>query len=207
MKTQGWGARGVGMIGTVAACFVACAGGDVPGVDGDLRDTLADSYGGAASVGGSAGSAGAAGAAGAGGGAALGSPDGSLSPGGAAGAGGGAPLGASPGGGDPLVCDAYTTVFAQKCNGGNCHGSGALNGDFAASPEAAAALVDVVSTRGDRCGVYIDPLNSDDSLLLTMVNGESDPSACFPVLMPLGADDLPADEIDCITEWLTQFEQ
>jgi hypothetical protein len=214
MKTQRWWLNRVasGGFGVLAVWFAACSGGDIPEVDNELRADLEGAYpGDAPEPTGNAGTAnaggGAAGAAGAGG---SDEPSG----GGAAGAGGGAPVagggtGGSGGGGggslDPNVCDAYETVFAQKCNGGNCHGAGALNGNFAESAEAALGLVDQVSTRGEACGVYIDPTDTENSLILTMTNGESDVAACFPVIMPLGGDDLSADEQDCITDWLTQF--
>ena len=212
MKTQRWGVgtMAYASIGALAVWFVACAGSDTPPVDDDLRGALATGYGGEVQMGAagtaSAGEAGAAGAAG----------SGDAPAGGRGGAGGSGPVAGGSGGsgsgaggsgvvasGD--VCDAYNDILAVKCNTAQCHGDGALNGEFAASFDAAAALVDVPSGRGEGCGLLIDPQDTDNSLILTMTNGQSDPAQCFPVLMPLGDDNLPADEIACIQEWLTQF--
>lgn len=193
--------------GMLAAWFVACAGEDIPPIDNDLRGALADGYGGAAQVG-SGGGAGGAGSGNAGSGNAgsanAGSANaGSGNPGG--GAGGGEPVGnAGSGGGG--VCDAYEDIFVAKCGNAGCHNDGSINGAFAGeAPPLAADLVNSVSSRGDACGVLVDPAALEESLILTMVTGEADPSACFPALMPLGGDNLTPDEIACIEDWLTQF--
>src|SRR3954468_5551791 len=48
MKTQRWGVgtMAYGSIGALAVWFVACAGGDTPPVDNELRGALATGYGG-----------------------------------------------------------------------------------------------------------------------------------------------------------------
>ena len=206
MKTQGWGVETIAGFGILAAWFVACAGSDIPPVDDELRGALITNFGGqdgqlgggASGAGGDGGDGGSAsGAAGAGG-------DGGAA--GAAGAGGSAPVGGGGSGSSADVCDAYETVFLVKCGTSGCHGDGAINGVFAgAAAPTADDIVDQPSTRGDACGVLVDPGNTDDSLILTMVLGEQ-PASCFPVQMPLGGDNLLPEEIDCVTEWLTQFE-
>jgi hypothetical protein len=206
MKTQGWGVKTIAGFGILAAWFVACAGGDIPPVDNELRGALIENFGGQdgqMAGGGAAGAGGdgESGAAGAGG-------DGGAASGAAGTGGSGSPGGAGSVGGSGSsanVCDAYTTVFLGNCAGSNCHGDGAINGVFAgADPPVAGDLVDQVSTRGPECGVLVDPSNTENSLILDMVLGQQGPT-CFAVPMPLGGDDLPAEDIDCITEWLTQF--
>jgi hypothetical protein len=205
MMKQGWRASTIGGFGILAAWFLACAGEDTPPVDNDLRGALASSFGGADGQMAAAGAA-----AGGRGGASSNGGSGTPPPparGGSGGSGspvGGGGSGSGSGGGD--VCDAYTTIFLQKCTGGNCHSEGSINGVFAGDEAPAAAdLVDVVSSRGEECGVLVDPGDTENSLILQMVEGTQGAS-CFPVQMPIGFDNLSDNELGCLTEWLTQFE-
>lgn len=206
MNTQ---SRAVGAIarcgfGILVAWYVGCAGSDTPPVDNDVRDGLADNYGGAGAETGSAGTA-----SGAGGGTAGSASAGSSnSGGGAAGSGGGAPIGGSGGGGAVDLgdaCDAYTTIFLVQCAGSSCHGDGSDNGVFAgAQPPTPGELVNVASENGDACGVLVDPDNIENSVLLQMLTVEQDQNqACSPVPMPLAGEDLDATELECVTEYLT----
>jgi hypothetical protein len=218
MNTQGWrlgtstGSRSIGFraaaFGVLAVGFIACAGDDTPPVDNTTRDALAAEFpdpegqqaaaGTASSGGGAAG----AGGSGAGAGGSSGRAGAGSSSAGTGGSGGSGQAGA---GSSADVCDAFGTILTLKCNGGNCHGDGAANGDFAASEAAAAAGVDQQSTRGASCGVLIDPNNTEDSLIYKMVAGTQDFGACFPVQMPLSGDNLSSEELDCVQDWLTQF--
>jgi hypothetical protein len=218
MKNQGWRAGTIGSFGILAAWFVACAGEDTPPVSDELRGALATGFGGEYGQTGSNG-----GAAGAGGGGSQGpaprpnnggrggSANVAGSAAGAAGSGGDDPPapvgGAGAGNGGGNVCDAYQTVFLQKCTGSNCHEEGSINGVFAGdNPPAAADLVNQASSRGEPCGVLVDPDDTSNSLILLMVEGTQDPFACFPLSMPLGANDpLTPDELECVEDWLTQF--
>jgi hypothetical protein len=206
MMKQGWRASTIGGFGILAAWFLACAGEDTPPVDDDLRGALASSFGGADGQMAAAGAA-AGGRGGATSNGGSGTPPPPPARGGSGGSGspvGGGGSGSGSGGGN--VCDAYTTIFLQKCTGSNCHEDGSINGAFAGeNPPVAADLVDVVSSRGEECGVLVDPGDTENSLILQMVEGTQGTS-CFLVQMPLGDDNLPADEIECISDWLTQFE-
>ena len=190
----------------LAAGYVACAGGDTPPVDSDLRDGLAENYGGAGSQMGSAGASGAGtGGNAAGGNAGSANAGSSNAAGGAAGSGGSggsAPIGGSgPGLGN--ACDAYTTIFLVQCSGSSCHGDGSDNGVFAgAQAPTPGELVDVTSENGEECGVLVDSGNIEESVILTMLNATQN-SACSQVGMPLGGTDLDDAELDCVTEYLT----
>lgn len=188
----------------LAAGFVACAGGDTPPVDNGLRDGLRDNYGGAA--GSQMASAGASGSGGSGtGNGGTGNGGSSNAAGGAAGS--SASGGSGPGGGSGPdlgnACDAYTTIFLEKCAGGSCHSEGSLNGVFAgAEPPPPGSLVDVPSRNGEQCGVLVDSGRIQDSVILTMLTGDQG-ATCSPVPMPLGDDNLDDAELECVTEYLT----
>jgi hypothetical protein len=199
-------ARGGFGILILAAGFVACAGGDTPPVDSDLRTGLAANYGGAA--GSQMGSAGASGSGGSGtGNGGTGNGGSSNAAGGAAGS--SASGGSGPGGGSGPdlgnACDAYTTIFLVQCAGSSCHGDGSDNGVFAGSQAPAPGeLVNVTSENGEACGVLVDPDNIEDSVLLQMLTAEPDQNqACSPVPMPLAGEDLDEAELECVTEYLT----
>jgi hypothetical protein len=49
--------------------------------------------------------------------------------------------------------------------------------------------------------LYFDSASPQDSLVLTKL--EDSPPCGSP--MPLGADPLPAADVDCILEWVSQF--
>jgi hypothetical protein len=204
MKKQGWRAGTIGGFGILAAWFLACAGEDTPPVDDVLRGALVQNFGGQDGQLGVAGAAGGdlGGAAGSGGG------GGGTPPPSRGGSGGsGSPVGGGgSGSGNADVCNAYETIFIRSCVGSNCHEDGSINGAFAGdNPPLAADLVDVVSSRGEECGVLVDSRDSANSLILQMVAGTQGGS-CFPVQMPLSGDNLTPDELDCVEDWLTQFE-
>ena len=70
-----------------------------------------------------------------------------------------------------------------------------------ATSDTAADLVDVPSRNGAECGVLVDPGDIQDSVILQMLTGTQGPT-CSPVPMPLGNDDLPPDELQCVTDYL-----
>jgi hypothetical protein len=121
---------------------------------------------------------------------------------------------AEPPGGDdassalytPSYCDAPTRVLQASCGNGSCHSNaGATIGDFAISPEHAAAFVDKVSVRSPTCGRIIDSRNYGDSLLLTKVTGTY-PLHCGG-RMPVGSFIITDDQIACLASWLQQFQR
>jgi hypothetical protein len=202
-QSRAVGAIARGGFGILAAWFVACAGGDTPPVESDLRNGLVDNYGGAAgSQMGSAGASSGSGGSGNAGSANAGSSNAAGGAAGSSGSGGSAP----PGGSGPDLgnaCDANTTIFLEQCDGGSCHSEGSPNGVFAgAEPPPPGSLVDVPSRNGAQCGVLVDSRRIQDSVILTMLTGDQG-ATCSPVPMPLGDDNLNDAEIECVTEYLT----
>jgi len=203
---HGWGVGTMAGVGVLAAWFVACAGETIPTIDDDLRQDIETVYDEEGSGGqqGNAGSAatpggGAAGAAGAGGGD---EPSG----GGAAGAGGGEPVGGGGGGLDPTVCDAYNTILVPSCGLSGCHNAGSSQGAFAVdgADEDILEFVDRASTQ-DACDLlFIDSADTEQSLILRRTD-EQTPPGCGNLRMPLTGSLLDADEVECLTEWLSQF--
>jgi hypothetical protein len=198
--------RSFGAVITSLVCgaFVACAGSDTPPVDDEFEDALSQTYGrGTAVAGAATGSAGrpSTGSGGRGGAPArppAGGAGSTSDPPVASGGAGGAPSG---GGDEPPAnsgaCDGFE-VLSLKCNGGGCHGDGSSLGDFAASEEAALAVIgeDGVATCSGE-GPMIDPENPRQSLIIQKVLG----TATCGGQMPLGTP-LEDSEIDCIEEWI-----
>lgn len=128
-----------------------------------------------------------------------------------AGAGGsGAPTGGSGGSGTAgsgstgsgEYCNAPETVLGPACGiGSGCHGADSRIGDFGESEAAARALIDVETVNG--CGSYIDSANPAQSQILVKL-GDDIPGTCG-AQMPFLNDPLPQAEIDCVTDWLSQF--
>jgi hypothetical protein len=205
MKMQNWGVGTMAGFGVLAAWFVACAGTDVPPVDDELRQDIADEYpdgsGGQQAVAGAGGAVPSGGAAGT-----RGEPAG----GGAAGAGGGdvAAAGAGGGGGGGVVCEAYTTIIVPRCGNPTCHDSGSAQGAFAIEGDEAglAEFIDRESTFSNCNGLFIDSSNTENSLLLTKLANPV-PTGCGQLQMPLTGDFLTPEEITCMEDWLTQFAQ
>ena len=105
----------------------------------------------------------------------------------------------------PVFCDAPARVLMVSCGNGSCHSNrDVVIGDFALSPERAAAFVDRVSVRDPSCGRIIDSRSYGDSLLLTKVTGT------FPLhcggRMPVGSFTITDDQIACLASWLQQFQ-
>ncbi len=121
----------------------------------------------------------------------------------ASGAGGASMAGGAPAGD---VCDAYVQVFSVSCVGSICHDV-AASGGFAASEAAAFAVVGVEASRVDpECGLLIDPDSPQDSLILTKLNGQTPSNVFCGAQMPLN-DSLNPSQIDCVEDWLTQFQR
>lgn len=113
--------------------------------------------------------------------------------------------------GEPLppiqVCDAFTQVLAASCGNGSCHSNpGVAIGDFAVSPERAAAFVDEPSARNPECGFIIDSRNYGESLLLTKVTGLLPSDDCGGV-MPIGSFVITEAQVECLASWLQQFQR
>jgi hypothetical protein len=206
MKTQGWGVETIAGFGILAAWFVACAGGDIPPIDNELRGALIESFGGqdgqmpgggAAGAGGD-GESGAAGAGGDGG-----AGDGGAASGAAGAGGGGNPGGAgSVGGGDE--CDAFNTILLDSCGSAGCHGANSPQGAFAVDEASVLDFVDQPSTYDTCDGLFIDSANPEDSLLYTKLD-EDIPPGCGNLQMPLTGDLLDDTQKDCVLDWLGQF--
>jgi hypothetical protein len=100
-------------------------------------------------------------------------------------------------------------VLTAKCGGGSCHSNErATIGDFAIGRLQAEAMLDrPASEQG--CGLIIDSADPAQSLMLTKVNGTY-PSDCGgPMPAPAGREErqLTDGDIDCLSDWLQQFEQ
>jgi hypothetical protein len=122
-------------------------------------------------------------------------------------AGSGSEPGPDAGGGNEpprVYCDAVADVFRYKC-GPSCHQNVNFDsGDFAIGPDEARAYIDRVSAKGERCGVYINSSEPQDSLILTKITGDFPTPNCG-AQMPVGSFEITDEEIDCISDWLEQF--
>ncbi|MCX4239576.1 nucleotide-binding protein [Paraliomyxa miuraensis] len=94
-------------------------------------------------------------------------------------------------------CD-ISDLFAQRCDGGTCHGAGT-------SPAADLDLLSpnvehrVSGAPGTTCnGIIADPANPRASLLYTKVT-----EPVCGVLMPTGREPLDAGEVSCIESWIS----
>lgn len=183
----------------------ACAGG----VDTPEPDPIGGS-GGAASTGGRAGRGGSGGVASAGTGGRASEP-------GDAGAGGSGESGGSgssePDAGGVITpqppreyCNAVRDVFQPTCGNGSCHTNrGATIGDFGAGEAEAASYVGRGSVRDPDCGLIIDPVNPQESLILTKVIGGYPTDQNCGGRMPVGSFEITDEQIDCISDWVEQF--
>ncbi|HWO12478.1 MAG TPA: hypothetical protein VNN80_23435 [Polyangiaceae bacterium] len=114
--------------------------------------------------------------------------------------------------GDPGVtperqyCDAPAKVFAESCGNGSCHTNrGATIGDFAVGQAEAERYVGRSSVRNAECGLVIDPVEPQNSLILTKVNGEYPAELPCGGPMPVGSFLVTDEQIDCISDWVEQF--
>jgi hypothetical protein len=105
-------------------------------------------------------------------------------------------------------CDAVTKVFTPTCGNGSCHTNrGATIGDFGAGPEQAAAYVGRGSVRDADCGLIIDPIEPQDSLILTKVTGDYPTDQNCGGRMPVGSFEISDEQIECIADWVEQFRE
>ena len=188
-------------LGLIAGSFAACAGSDTPVVDDDLEGLIAERYGNGTAVAGtsSGGSAGRGGASsgGSGGARPAGGTGGGTSSGGSGGA---APAGGSGGSGSSTeVCDGFA-ILELKCNGGSCHGEGAVSGNFAESREIAEGLVgaEPFTAACADDGPLMDPEDPANSLLIRKL--DEDPPCNNR--MPLVGGFLEEADVTCLEEWI-----
>jgi hypothetical protein len=211
-------------LGTLATFSLACAGKDIPEVDPELRNGLADSFfgssvaaagasgrggagggsagaaGGVASGnGGSAGSGSAAGgsANAAGGSAGSGMQAGGSGASGAAGAGmsSDGAAGAGPATGAP-ACDGFA-VLEANCSSGGCHGAGSNLGNFAESESIARTFI---GREGGVCVGQGSIIDTDDPPASVMLLKVSDDPPCGQP-MPLGGT-LDEADVACLEDWI-----
>jgi hypothetical protein len=125
--------------------------------------------------------------------------------GGAAGTGG---AGGSGGAGTvEQYCDAVALVFIPRCGGGSCHNRpGATIADFAVGPEEAESYVDVPSARNAACGFIIDSNDPGESLIYRKLVGDFAAPMCGS-FMPVSGGDLTDQQIDCVADWVRQFQR
>lgn len=175
---------GVASFCLIAGAFAACAGSETPQIDDDFETAIADTFGNG-SVGGAGSTAGGRG--------------GSANAGGAGGpsvAGNG-----SGGSGSAAECDGFG-ILQENCGGGNCHGAGTPNGNFAESEAIAAAFAgqDPVTAGCAMDGPLIDTENPRGSLLIQKVNGTVPCGLAMPLVGQLSEED-----IDCLEEWIADL--
>jgi hypothetical protein len=105
------------------------------------------------------------------------------------------------------VCDAMRTVLQARCGNNSCHSNPrATIGDFAVGMEQAEAYIDRPSVRDPACGLIIDSANPSESLLLRKLTGDFPVPACG-AFMPVTGDSLTDAQIDCMENWLQQFQR
>jgi len=107
---------------------------------------------------------------------------------------------------DRIYCDAVSLVFRPTCGNGSCHtNKGATIGDFGAGPNEAAAYVGRGSVRDADCGLIINPVDPQESLILTKVTGGYPADQNCGGRMPVGSFEVSDEQIDCISDWVEQF--
>jgi hypothetical protein len=107
---------------------------------------------------------------------------------------------------DRVYCDAVSFVFRPTCGNGSCHtNKGATIGDFGAGPEEAASYVGRGSVRDSDCGLIINPVEPQESLILTKVIGGYPTDQNCGGRMPVGSFEISDEQIDCISDWVEQF--
>jgi hypothetical protein len=120
------------------------------------------------------------------------------------GAGGAAGSAAQP----RVYCDAMTTVIQSSCGDVSCHGNPAATiGGWGVDDASVRPYVDKPSVLGRQCGVIIDSLNPNESLILTKVLGTFPDGFCGGP-MPVGSFERPTQaQILCLSDWLQQFKR
>jgi hypothetical protein len=167
----------------VFVAFASCAGSETPRISDDFEDAIANTFG--------DGSVGAAGSSGGGRGGRGGSANA-----GSAGSSGSSMAG--NGGGASGECDGFD-ILKRSCDGENCHGAGAQNGNFAENEEIAAAFAgeDPVTAGCSEEGPVINVDNPRGSLLIQKVNGTVPCGGAMPLV-----GQLSEEQIDCLEEWI-----
>ena len=176
-------------LGAISFCLVlgaigGCAGGETPNISDETEELIADTFG-----------DGAVGVAGAGNGGRSGNGGsanaGNAGSGSAAGGNGGAQ-------GSSDECNGFE-ILQLRCDGGNCHGAGTMNGNFAESEDIAAAFAgeDPVTAACAMDGPLLNPDNPRGSLLIQKVNGTVPCGTAMPLVGTLSDT-----EIDCLEEWI-----
>lgn len=102
------------------------------------------------------------------------------------------------GGAAACSLDVETDIFQPKCNTANCHNAT----DQAAQLDLESAGIGsrVAGVTADCSGLLADPDNPEESVLYTKL--DSDPGC--GTQMPLGGDELSAEEKNCILEWIAE---
>jgi len=184
MHDRAWRALGAASLYTIA---VACAGGETPSTNAELRDQITAIY-----VDGE-GAVANAGSSGRGGAGAGGSAQAEAGSGGDDGTGGG-----RGGSGSSGECDGFQ-VLALNCGSSGCHGAGSLYSNFAESEEVA---ISFVGESGEAtcasAGPLIDPENPAASIIIQKVTASSPP--CGDPKPVVG--ELSQEDIDCLQEWI-----
>lgn len=104
-------------------------------------------------------------------------------------------------------CDAVTTVLIPHCGGGSCHSNPSPTiGDFAIDQDHVEAFVDRDSAWNPACGKVINSREPSLSLILTKVTGDFPSSGCGG-FMPVTGDDLSSRQIECLADWVEQFQR
>jgi len=105
-------------------------------------------------------------------------------------------------------CNAVENVFRETCGNGSCHtNDNATIGDFGAGEEQAASYVGRGSVRNAACGLIIDPVEPQDSLILTKVTGTFPQDRGCGGRMPVGSYEITDEQIECISDWVEQFRE
>jgi hypothetical protein len=183
MHDRAWRALGAASLYSI---FVACAGGETPATNAELRDQITAIYvDGDGAVGNSGGNGGAGGSAQAEAGAA--GDDGE--PGG---------RGGSTSTGGPDECDGFA-VLEANCGTSGCHGENSPFSNFAESEEAALSFVGVSGESSCSAeGPLLDPNNPVTSIIMQKVTATTPPCG---ERMPVVGELTPAD-IACLQEWI-----
>lgn len=193
MHDRAWRALGAASLYSIlVACagFVACAGGETPRTDEELRDQINDIY---VNRDGAVGRAGSGGRSGAGGSAQA--QAGAAGDGGGPGGRGGSGQ-ASAGSGDE--CDGFA-ILEANCGSSGCHGQGSLYSNFAESEDAALSFVG--ESGESSCaseGPLINPDNPVSSIIIQKVTASSPPCG---TRMPV-VGELTQAEVTCLQEWI-----
>jgi hypothetical protein len=192
MHDRAWRALGAA---SLTSLLVACAGGETPATDAELREQIASRFVDGVGLG-------TAGASNAGSGGRGGSGGSAQAEAGAAGD-GGEPVGgggsAAGGSGSSDECNGFQ-VLADNCGSSGCHGEGSVYSDFAASEAAALEFVDEsgVSSCADE-GPLLNPDNPAASILIQKVTASSPPcGAPMPIVGELSQAD-----VTCLQEWIS----